>query len=424
MNLKVYEESKNYTATVVRMKTLDPVPWLDNLVRTTVFGNDCLVSKDSDQNKLYLFFPAETILSPSFLAMNNLFRHSERNSDPSSKGFFEDSGRVKALKFKGIISTGFVIPITSLMFLAGKRVSELHEGDEFNEINGIEVCRKFVKPVQVSGGKGGKATRKLVRFDKMIPNQFRFHESTANFYKFMETLNPNGEAVITNKLHGTSAVFANVLVNRKLSRLEKIARFFGAKVQETEYDLLYSSRTVLKNRYITKDNNLGFYWEDIWGVVMSEIAKKIEKGITIYGEIVGFTPGGSAIQKWYDYGCQGGEHRFFVYRITSTNVDGEVMEFDWEAIKRYCERYSLNYVPEIEIKLIEDIALSLPCWLEIDCDMSRNKVPAEGVCIRLCDSDKFEVYKAKSKRFLEYETKMIDEGVEDMEADINIEENV
>lgn len=233
-------------------------------MRTTVFGNDCLVSKNTNTDLLYLFFPAETILSPSFLAFNNLYRHSEKNTDPSSKGFFEDSGRVKALKFKGVISTGFVIPVDSLKGIIGNSYSKLVQGDEFNEIDGIEIGRKYVKPVQVSGGKGGKATRKLVRFDKMIPNQFRFHESTANFYKFMETLNPNGEAVITNKLHGTSAVFANVLVNRKLSLWEKISRFFGAKVQETEYDLLYSSRTVLKNRYITKDNNLGFYGEDIW----------------------------------------------------------------------------------------------------------------------------------------------------------------
>lgn len=420
MNLTIYETSKNYTATVVKLKNLTPVPWLDNLVKTTIFGNDCLVSKNSDANSLYLFFPAETTISDAFLRANNLYRHSEKNSDGNQKGFFEDSGRVKAIKFKWIISTGFVIPLTSLEWIIKKH--SLKEGDEFNEIDNIQICHKYVKPIQISGGKGAKATRALKRFDKMIPNQFRFHESTANFWKFVEHLDKRSPTIVTNKLHGTSAVFSHVLVNRKLSLLERVAKFFGVKVQETEYDLLYASRTVLKNRYINSEaSNGGFYGEDIWGVVMSEICKKIEKGITIYGEIVGFLPSGSFIQKWYDYGCRAGEHKFYVYRITSTNADGEVIEFDWRQIKRYCEKYNLLYVPEILATYIEYTQDVINPYLEVDCNMCINKVPAEGVVIRMDHLDRFEVYKAKSKRFLEHETKMLDEGTEDIEADQSIE---
>lgn len=419
MDLKIYETSKNYTATVVKLKSLEPVAGLDNLVRTTVFGNDCLVSKETDLERLFLFFPAETTLSAVFLRLNNLYRHSELNSDSTQKWFFEDSGRVKAIKFKGIISTGFVIPVDSLKWIIGKKVEKLREGDEFNEIEGTEICQKFVREVNLPGGKGNRATRALKRFDQMIPNQFRFHESTAQFFRFVDALDPNEEVIVTNKLHGTSAVFANVLGNRKLTLRDRFARCLGVAVKETEYHLFYASRTVLKNRYINTQAGEGFYKEDIWGTVFDELKTKLEKGITIYGEIVGFLESGKFIQKGYDYGCDPGKHKFYVYRITQTNADGEVYELDWKAINHYCTKYGLTTVPYFKTVKINE--LTVEDYLERDCAICINKVPAEGIVIRIDKRPKFEVYKAKSKSFMEYETKMIDEGTEDIEAETGTE---
>lgn len=413
MKLKIYETSKNYTAVVVKLKSLTPVPWLDNLVKTTIFWNDCLVSKESSPDALYLFFPAETTLSNAFLRANNLYRHSELNADQNQKWFFEDSGRVKAIKFKGVISTGFVIPITSLGTIIKKHL--LQEEDEFNEIDGIEICRKFVREVPTASGKGGRATKALNRFDKMIPNQFRFHESTWHYMRFVESFDSSESIVVTNKLHGTSAVFAHVLVNRKLSLLEKISKRLGVNVSETWYDKLYASRTVLKNRYINTQVGEGFYKEDIWWIVFDEIKECLEKGITIYGEIVGYLPSGKFIQKGYDYGCQPWEHQFYVYRITQTNADGEVYEFDWKALKQYCNKYGLLPVPQFEITTISSFVPDV--YLEKDCALCVNPVPSEGVVVRFDNKPKFEVYKVKSKRFVEYETKMIDEGAEDMESE-------
>jgi len=105
MNLKIYDNSQNYTATVIQLPELQPVEKLNNLKKVTVFGNDCLVSKDS-QPGLYVFFPAGAKLSFSMCATNNLFRDSQLNGDHNAKGFFEPNGRVKAVKFQGVISTG------------------------------------------------------------------------------------------------------------------------------------------------------------------------------------------------------------------------------------------------------------------------------------------------------------------------------
>ena len=55
-------------------------------------------------------------------------------------------------------------------------------------------------------------------------------------------------------------------------------------------------------------------------------------------------------------------------------------------------------------------------YLEQDCWMCKNKLPAEGIVIRRETMD-LEAYKFKSFRFLEMETKMLDKGEEDIEEE-------
>ena len=111
--LKIREDSKNYTAQIIRLPVKQAVTGLDNLVECNYQGNSCLIGKDSDPDILYIFFPAECQISHDFLNQNNLYRHSELNQDREKKGFFEDNRRVKSIKFKGVISTGFIIPLES-----------------------------------------------------------------------------------------------------------------------------------------------------------------------------------------------------------------------------------------------------------------------------------------------------------------------
>ena len=86
--LKIYDDSKNYTCQIIKLPTKIPVKGLDNLVEVNYQGNSVLVSKDSPENDLYLFFPAECQISHDFLSKNNLYRHETLNADPTQKGFF------------------------------------------------------------------------------------------------------------------------------------------------------------------------------------------------------------------------------------------------------------------------------------------------------------------------------------------------
>ena len=81
---------------------------------------------------------------------------------------------------------------------------------------------------------------------------------------------------------------------------------------------------------------------DVWGEVAAEVQDRIPKGFTIYGEIVGYTKDGSAIQKGYHYGCRPSTHRFLVYRVTFTSVDGHQIELGWPQKQEFCKKFVIN----------------------------------------------------------------------------------
>jgi len=467
MKLSIRDDSKNYTCTVVKLPVKQKVEGLDKLVKVTVFGNDVLTKKDADENLLYLFFPAECSISETYLSHNNEFRDSTFNKDKSQKGYFESNGRVKAIKFKGVISTGYLAPLNTIkndLSIKGVDFTKLKEGDEFTDIDGYNVCKKYkVVHSHATAGqtKESRYNKKLKRFNKLVANQFRFHVDTSQLAKNLHMFHPEDIIVITDKWHGTSAVFSNLLVNKELTWKEKVAKWLGLDIVSTYYDNLYSSRSVIKNQYINKEATAGFYNEDIWKVVDDEVKSKIEPGISLYGEIVGYLPSGKHIQKGYDYGCEtknipdlpkegevvkGSEirpiaqHKFVVYRITYTKPDGNVIEFSWQQIKDYCKKYELEHVKELYFGVMDpqfyrEVGIPLfgdtnflreklqehwfntlcETYLEENCKWCVNKVPAEGIVVRRDGLETYSAYKLKAKRFLERETKMLDKGEENIE---------
>lgn len=51
MKLSIIEGDENYVATIVKLPELKKVEGLDNLMLATVFGYNCLVSKDSNPDE-------------------------------------------------------------------------------------------------------------------------------------------------------------------------------------------------------------------------------------------------------------------------------------------------------------------------------------------------------------------------------------
>ena len=327
------------------------------------------------------------------------------------------------------------MPLDSLYtFIKGAALLQI--GNEFTDIDGVSICEKYIVPVKNSG-ENNKKGRQSVKISRLVDNQFYLHNDTDNLRKNIHKINPNDIIGIHYKKHGTSIVIGNVLVKRPLNWLEKIAKKFGVIVNESKYDVVYSSRKVVKNGYLNPISGEGFYGEDIWGVVAKDVGHLIPKNWTLYGEVLGYTPSGSAIQGKYDYGCQVGEHKFYVYKISVVNTDGNVIFLTDRQIEEYCEKVGLLYKDtfiyygkaiehfDFESAGSEDIEEWRNQFLnhleilynEKKCYMCANKVPEEGIILRVEKLEQYEAYKLKSRAFLLMES-------EEQEKEVsNIEDN-
>jgi len=418
--------NENYAATVVKINSITPIEGFDNLVATNIFGNNTLVSKDIEIGTIGLYFPPETQLYKEYLKNNNLYRDSKENKDETKKGYFEDNGRVKTMKFRGFPSLGIFMPLDSLSFT--KHKEDLKIGDTFDEINNIKICKKYIirePKIPTPGNRNNKCLRKI---SKLIENQFRLHGDTQQLGKHVCNVNPNDIIQCSKKIHGTSVVISNILCKRYLNPIEKILKSFGVKIKDTEYSNVYSSRKVVQNDDLNP-NRKSFYRENIYAIANNELKEHLTEGITFYAEICGYLPYAGAIQKDYDYGNEIGKHSIYIYRITYTNPQGYVYEFSAKQVKDFCIEHGIKSVPELYYGYAKDLFPELSTtehwhenfleklkekYLEKDCDLCNNKVPAEGIVLRI-EKNILEVYKLKSYRFFELSTKYLDENTFDME---------
>lgn len=421
MKLTVHENSTNYPATVVKMGTMHPIEGADKIQRTVLFGNNLIVSKTVKEGDIMLYFVAGTQLSEDLCYNNNLYDDSAMNSDTTEKGYISAKRRlVKALKLRGTISDGMLLPLSALDYIA--EYIPIDIGDTFTHIGDVEVCRKYVVPVKQSGTPGQKTPKQNKMKDLLIDNQFRFHTDTAHFARNLDKFTPNTEIIITRKYHGSSLILAHVMNVKKLNWFEKLINRF-VKLPQSEYGFVYSSgkpksrlpKGIKSETADWQTPTQSFYSNDIWEKAYQMHKDKVEKGITLYGEIVGNGIQGADYTYGFDY-------EIFIYRITQTNVDGNVYELSWEALKAYCEKYGLKYVDEYFVGKVSNIVgkngttedlLTRLQDAYLDKSYPDCKVD-EGVCIRLRNND--EIFKLKSPKFIAAESVSLEKGETDIES--------
>lgn len=420
----------NYAATVVALKDFQLLENCANIKAALIYGNSVIVSKDVQPGEIGLFFPVECALSKEFLGANNLFRKPDLgNADPTQKGFFEEHGRVRAVKFRGHKSEGFWIPAMSLEHLMDS--DELEVGAVFDQINGHEICRKYIPRGQkVSTNRNQQRQARLE--DSIVDGQFRLHFDTENLRRNAHKIAPTDWIGISDKWHGTSVVISKILVKRELAWYERLLAKLGVAVQTQQYGLAYSSRKVIKAvNGVAKGTAQHFYTTDIWGEVAREVEDKIPAGYTLYGEIVGFTSDDTPIQKGYHYGCGTGRHRFVVYHVTSTNADGKVLALSRPQKYEFCAKMGLEAVPlfwygqaqgftipQSGVNWNEEFVRELEYTFVDDglCPHNNNEVPVEGIVVWIDRLEDPEAFKLKNFRFLEAESKALDSGELDTET--------
>lgn len=454
MTLKTPKNS-NYAAIVVEIKTIVPLANCDNLQAAIILGNQVIIGKNTTVGTVGLYFPLETQLSKEFLSANNLYRKTVGlNNDPENKGgYFDENGRIRCQKLRGNDSEGFFIHIEAIEF-TGVKPGDLNLGDEFDELNGIEICRKyFPKNVRMQGEPGSKKDKSRTNVkmkDKLIDKQFKFHDETSLLFKHPNRITPDTLVHISYKVHGSSGIASNVLVKKQLKFYQKVLNRLGMNISDSEYGFIYSSGKPKSNlpkgilgKYV--NDNGDFYPDNIWKETFDYLKEFLTPGLSIYYEIVGYTKSGSMIQKGYDYGCEvphpngaytcGVNYKILIYRVTMTNIDGVTVEYSPKQVQYWATKNGLTPVHELYYGYAKDLFrlggthrvptsdkdfgekflnLCKELYNEKDCFICANRVPEEGCVIRI-DELKFEAYKVKSKRFMEHETKQLDTGETNIE---------
>ena len=394
-------------------------------------------------------------------------------------GFFNKHGRVRILKLRGQYSQGFVASVDSLV----KFDSSLADVDwesmvdcQFNQVCGVEFCKKYVPAIKERGehtcgnqSLWKRRMRKLKRFNRIIDGQFEFHYDTKMLAEHIAQLSPDDIVSITVKVHGTSAIFANVLTNKESEfsksfckkRIKKILNLRYNKLSHAQkkhlsdiyvaektkpikvYGNVYSSRSVIKNQYINPKAQ-SFYGSDIWGCVNRDFSPYISEGMTVYGEIVGYLEGSQQmIQKNHDYGCKPGCWKFMPYRITETDELGNKTEWDIDKVDEWTRNLVaehpeladktmfLNIVyygrlgdlyPDLDPKnhwhsnLLARMKADKDRFLmEMNEPMCKNKVPREGIVVRIVGDPLARAWKLKCQSHYARECKENDEGIVNIE---------
>ena len=464
--------NKNYLAKVVKIEHFKPHtdPEVNKLKCCVIDGFNIICGIDS-QPGWYIYFPTACCLNPDLLRYASLYRHKELNNNPDQSGMFDDNGRVKAIKLRGELSEGFILPAVMLenYILSVTNISiSLNKEIEFDcvehEGKSFWINKKYIpKNTRTPGmpNLGGKVSKKVKGLDKIIENQFRFHYDTTLIKKCPNVVKPTDIISITEKVHGTSGISAYVLCKKPLSWKEKIAKWLTGE-EFNQYDYVYASRSVIKNQYYNKNVGNGFYGVDVWKYADDVIRPWLQKGMTAYYEILGFLPNGGYIQKGYDYGCiqptttnkfPEGEYRahyianadgshtkyehgvhfkVLVYRITMTNTAGNLHEFSAREVQQWCHYAGLTPVNEYfygkasdlypdlnpnehwNENFLQRLANDKNFYMEENSPTCLNEVPHEGIVIKI-ENMKSEAFKLKCFRFLDKEGKSLDKGESNIE---------
>jgi hypothetical protein len=237
----------NYLAKIIRINKLEHIEGADKIQIAIIDFQSVVVSKEVTYGDIMVYFPVECAINKDFLRYSNLFRDKLLNIDSESEGgFFEDKGRVKAIKLmKGTVkSVGFLLPIKTVKDFFGEFDENDYINEPFDTINGVLVCEKFIVPKK---NQGLSKANKQPKVSRLIDGQVHLHKDTEKLEQNAWKISPDHMVSITYKTHGTSWWVSNVKVKKNLNWFQRMVRKLGVDIQDTEYDFVYGSRKVVKN---------------------------------------------------------------------------------------------------------------------------------------------------------------------------------
>lgn len=457
----------SYCGYVTTLKNVRPHPNADRMKLADCFGNTVCVGLDAAEGEIGVYFPVDGQLSVEFCQVHDLMRRKDENGNPAGGYLDPEKRNIKAVKLRGEKSDGLFMPFSCLAY-TGVNLDDIDVGDTITTVNGHEICQKYIpKSNSKAHQNSGNKTRK--RKDPIAP-LFQEHADTEQLAYNLSAFKPGDEIEITLKMHGTSQRTAYLPVfkgyndsfgcwagNAIRHLLNKMGAYHGEDRHDGKpiYDWGYVTGT---RRVVLDDFDGGFYGSNEFRKQHADFFEgKLWKGETVYYEVVGFTHTGAPImasasnskvsdkeftkkygkETVFSYGCKpdGGWKRIendevvpqsdiYVYRMTMTNEDGEVVEYTPDFMRYRCELMGVKTVPvfyrgfieavegedgEVEYRLVgknaadmygHDSAGSLvqtmaECFYDGPDPIGKTHV-REGVVVRIINRPKFTAYKHKN----------------------------
>ena len=427
-----------YKAYVTTLKNVRKHPNADKLLLADCFGNTVCVSLDYIEGMVGVYFPTDGKLSEEFCTQHNLVRKKDENG-VNIGGYMDPEKRnVTAIKLRGEKSDGLFMPISCLdyCFDKGTAADNLAVGDTIDIVNGHLICEKYIPKRENRTSAGGAGTRAHRRAKRSIAPTFFEHADTEQLAYNLAAFKPGDLVEITLKMHGTSqrTGYLKVFKGMKRTFWDKFFRREGAEI----YDWGYVSGT---RRTVLDDFEGGFYGSNAFRETHAkQFEGKLRKGETVYYEVVGFTDTGAGImgagnneklgkdfvkqygkETIFSYGCvpvisvdsDDIQSDMYVYRMTSTNEDGEVVEYTPDFMRYRCEQMGVKCVPVFWTGFIpenpasaDDPTITAGEWIMKKAErfyegpdpIGKTHV-REGIVARVINRPKFTAYKHKNFEF-------------------------
>lgn len=415
----------SYNAYITTLKNVRKHPNADRLQLAECFGNTVCVGLDYTEGNIGVYFPVDGQLSEEFATVNNLVRKKDYAGN-NIGGYMDPNKRnVQAIRLRGEKSDGLFLPLSCLEY-TGVDLNSLNIGDAITIVNGHEICQKYIPHRNPSRG-GERAGNKTCKKRVAISPLFAEHADTEQLAYNLSAFKPGDQIEITLKMHGTSqrTGYLPVFKGYKRTLLDKILRREGTPI----YDWGYVSGT---RRTVLENYEGGYYGSNAFREEHSKVFEgKLWKGETVYLEIVGFTQDGGTImskannkklndkefikqygnETTFSYGCEPGQSDMYVYRMTMTNEDGQVIEYTPDFMRYRCEMMGVKTVPVFTQFYLDENALEwetrtpgeivkncAECYFAGPDPIGKTHV-REGVVVRIVNRPKFTAYKHKNFEF-------------------------
>lgn len=407
-----------YCAYITTLKELRKHSNADRLQCATVFGSNVIVDLNYKEGMRVVYFPVDGQLSMEFATDNNLVRKKDADGNNIGGYLDPDKRNITAIKLRGEKSDGLILPISVLEKYTD--VSKLKDGDQITELNGHEICCKYIPrgSSQRNSSKGNKSVCKEQK-EKITYPYFAEHTDTAQLVYNQSAFKPGDTIYLTQKLHGTSFRVSNTIEVTERKRPAWIKLIFGVgnKVKK-QYNIVSGTRRVTLG---AQDD--GFSGANAFRKKYNDMfVGKLPKGMTVYGEIVGWVNENTPImprcanskvkdkaflkqygkETIFTYGCEPGENDCYIYRITMTNEDGVTVELPTEETMLWCEKLGVKYVPLLDKFLYitwEDLNKRCEPYLDVPEPLANGSHVTEGVVVRIDNRSSFTAYKTKSFAF-------------------------